>query len=251
MRKKSLAGVLFCLLTVSGWGQIQKMCDYGVLPTDNVTMLEINPSLTAVDDSRGVSSAQLLIKTYHTINENYNWGVEVPLARYESPQKSVGGLGDALANVTWSRFSDESGVGYGARMEVFLPTATDKLLGAGQVQASPSVFVWKQFSSGIYVAGGYKHYVSVLGDHARDDIDAGRFRVNISYLNAANWWIQTNWYYHQNFRQSGKMEFIPEAEIGTLVSQGTALYLNGSTHAGGNQHSKDWTLGVGFKILYL
>ena len=251
MQRKNLVAVLLCLWAVPGLAQIQKICDSGVLPTDNVTMVEINPSLTTLDDSRGVSSSQLLLKTYHTINATYNWGVEVPLARYESPEKSVSGLGDALANVTWSRFSDESHIGYGARMEIFFPTATDKLLGSGKVQASPSVFVWKQFSSGIYVAGGYKHYVSIVGERARDDIDMGRFRVNVSYLSPANWWIQTNWYYHQNFRESGKMEFIPEAEIGTLVSRGTALYVQGSTHAGGNMHSKDWTLGVGFKILYL
>ena len=249
--QRSFLTVIIFFLALPGFGQIQKLCDYGVLPTDNVTMLEINPSLTTIDDSGGVSSSQLLLKTYHTINVHYNWGIEVPLARYESPEKSVSGLGDMLANVTWSTFSDVSQIGYGARMEVFLPTATDKLLGSGQFQASPSVFVWKKFSSGIYVAGGYKHYVSVIGDHAREDIDMGRFRVNISYLDPSNWWIQTNWYYHQNFRHSGQMEFIPEMEIGTLVSRGTALYLIGSTHAGGNMHSKDWTLGVGFKILYL
>ncbi len=251
MLKKGILFFFLCAVGLPGFGQIQKLCDYGILPTDNVTMLEVNPSLTAIDDSKGVSSSQLLFKTYHAINVHYNWGIETPLARYESAEKSVSGLGDILANATWSTFSDETQYGYGAKMEIFLPTATDKLLGSGQLQASPSIFVWRRFSSGIYVAGGYKHYVSVIGDHAREDIDMGRFRINVSYLSPANWWIQTNWYYHQNFRQSGKMEFIPEAEVGTLVSSGTALYLVGSTHAGGNMHSKDWTLGVGFKILYL
>ena len=241
----------FCLLVLPGFGQIQRLCQYGVLPMENVTMLEMYPSVTAIDDSGGVSSSQLLIKTYHTINKNYNWGIEAPLSRYESPEKSINGLGDVLANITWTVPPDGPGIGYGSRIEVFFPTATDKLLGSGKLQASPSVFVWRVFSSGIYIAGGYKHYVSVIGDHAREDINTGRFRVNISYLNPNNWWIQTNWYYHQDFNHRGKMEFIPEAEIGTLVSQGTALYLNGSTHAGGNIHSKDWTLGVGFKILYL
>lgn len=251
MMKKGWSVFIYCMLPMLGWGQIQKFCDCGILPTDNATMVEVNPSLTAIDDSRGISSSQLLLKTYHTFHTHYNWGMEAPLARYESPEKSVSGLGDVLANVTWSRFSNVTHWGYGGRMEIFLPTATDKRLGSGQVQASPSVFVWRQFSSGIYVAGGYKHYVSVLGDHAREEIDMGRFRLNVSYLAPANWWVQTNWYYHQNFRHSGKMEFIPEAEIGTLVSSGTALYIVGSTHGSGNMHSKDWTLGVGFKILHL
>ena len=245
---------MFCIFlgsTLPGWGQIQNLDEYDVLPTANVTMLEINPSLTAVDDSGGVSSAQLMIKTYHTINPHYNWGVEVPLARFESPAKSVNGLGDVLANATWVIPPENHPYGYGAKMEFFLPTATDKRLGTGQLQASPSVFFFWVFNSGIYVAGGYKHYVSLVGEHNRADINAGRFRLNVSYLNAHNWWIQTNWYYHQDFEHKGKMEFVPEVEVGTLVNKGTALYVNGSTHAGGNMRSKDWTLGVGFKILYL
>ena len=251
MQKKGyLIGVLF-LCALPGMGQIQNTCDCGVFPTDNVTLLEINPSLTTIDDNGGVSSSQLMLKMYHTINANFNWGMEAPLVRYESPEKSVDGLGDILANVTWTRFSDVSRFGYGAKMEFFLPTATDHLLGSGQLQASPSVFVWWALPEGFYVAGGYKHYVSIAGDHNRDDIDMGRFRLNVSYLSTANWWIQTNWYYHQNFCQSGKMEFIPELEVGTLINLGAAVYINGSTHASGNMHTKDWTLGVGFKILHL
>ena len=251
MKQKYVWTVLACLIALPGFGQIQRLCQYGVLPIENVTMLEAYPAVTAIDDSGGISSSQLVIKTYHTINKHYNWGLEVPLTRYESPEKSVNGLGDVLANVSWMNPPENNKMGYGAKMEFFLPTATDKLLGSGQFQASPSVFVWWQFNSGIFVAAGYKHYVSVIGDHAREDINTGRFRVNLSYLNPNNWWIQTNWYYYQDFHHSGRMEFVPELEVGTLVSQGTGIYINGSTHAAGNWHSKDWTLGVGFKILYL
>ncbi len=251
MYKKWWVVGIVCLVSLPGFSQIQRLCQYGVLPTDNVTMMEINPSVTAIEDSRGLSSSQLLIKTYHTINAHYNWGVEAPLVRYESPDKSVNGLGDILANISWIEPQNENGFGYGAKMEFVLPTATDKRLGAGQLQASPSFFLLWVLDSGIYIASGYKHYVSVIGDHAREDINYGRFRLNISYLNPNNWWIQTNGYYYQDYRHHGRAEFIPELELGTLVSQGTGIYLNGSTHAGGNWHSKDWTLGVGFKILYL
>ena len=249
---KKYGTILLCLFTAGmGWGQIQRICPYGVLPTDNVTMLEINPTLTAIDDSKGISSSQLVTKMYHTINQHYNWGVEVPLSRFESAEKSVNGLGDILANITWSQQPENNSLGYGAKMEMFIPTATDKLLGSGQLQASPSVFVWWGKGAGFYAAAGYKHYVSVIGDHARDDINFGRFRLNISYLSSSQWWVQTNWYYYQDFRHTGKMEFVPEAEIGTMVNEGTAFYINGGTHAGGNWHSKDWSLGVGFKVLYL
>ena len=71
--------------------QIQRTYHYGVVPTENITTFEVNPSITAVDDSAGISSTQLTLKTYHVINERFNWGVEVPLVRYESPDKSVNG----------------------------------------------------------------------------------------------------------------------------------------------------------------
>ena len=251
MKKKIILLMGLCLLPLTGWAQLQRLCSYGVLPTDNVTMLEINPVLTAIEDSKGVSSSQLIVKTYHTINKHYNWGVELPLGRYESPAKSVSGLGDVLANVSWVQPQGDTGFGYGAKMEVFLPTATDKRLGSGQLQASPSFFLLWVFDPGLYVAAGYKHYVSVLGDHSREDINFGRFRLNISYLSSDKWWVQTNWYYYQDFHNTGKAEFVPELEVGTLVNEGTALYINGSTHGAGNWHSKDWSVGVGFKILYL
>jgi len=244
--------VLFCLLAaLPGWGQLQKLCHYGVMPTDNITSVEVNPSLTAVDDSGGVSTSQMTFKMYKVINPNWNWGVELPLARFESPDKSVNGLGDMLLSAAWVKPEAADSLGYGAKMEFIVPTATDKRLGSGQLQASPALFaVWTN-GNGWYVAAAYKHYASVIGDHARDDINYGRFRGNISYLSENKWWVQTNWYYYQNFHDSGKMEFVPELEVGTLVNEGTAFYINGSTHAAGNWKSKNWSMGVGFKVLYL
>ena len=245
-------GLLICLLlSLPACGQLQHIRPYGVLPTENITTIEVNPSLTTLEDSEGISTSQLTFKTYRVINESYNWGVEVPMSRYESSQKSVNGLGDTSLNATWMIPVGKNRLSYGSKLEFFIPTATDKLLGSGKLQVSPSVFAVWRLDNGMYVSGGYKHYVSVLGDGAREDINCGRFRINISYLSPYKWWIQTNWYYYQDYQHDGKMEFIPELELGTLVNEGTAFYINGSTHAGGNWHSKDWSLGVGFKVLYL
>ncbi len=250
MRKWIVISVTL-FVTLPGWSQLQKLCRYGVLPTDNITSLEVNPSLTAADDSGGVSTSQLLFKAYRVISSHWNWGVEVPLVRFESPDKSVNGLGDILVNVTWMKPESSNRLGYGAKMEFLTPTATDKHLGSGKLQASPSLFAVWTSGNGWYVAATYKHYVSVLGDHAREDINYGRIRGNISYLSENKWWVQTNYYYYQNFRDSGKMEFVPEVELGTLVNEGAAFFINGSRHAAGNWKSKDWSMGVGFKVLYL
>lgn len=250
MRKYLALGVLlwFCAPVNA---QIQRSYHYGVVPTENITTFEVNPSTTVIDDSGGVSSSQLTLKTYRVISERFNWGVEVPLSRYESPDKSVSGLGDTLLSVSWLIPEDDRLLGYGFKMEVFVPTATDRLLGAGKLQLSPSAFILFSLPGNLYAAAGYKHYQSVVGDHARDDINYGRLRLNVGYTSPSQWWALVNLYYYMDYECGGRAEFIPELEVGTLVNEGTAFYINGSTHAAGNWNTKDWSLGVGFKLLYL
>ncbi|MDO5764353.1 MAG: hypothetical protein Q4P84_01460 [Elusimicrobiales bacterium] len=250
MRKYLALGVLlwFCAPVNA---QIQRSYHYGVVPTENITTFEVNPSTTVIDDSGGVSSSQLTLKTYRVISERFNWGVEVPLSRYESPDKSVSGLGDTLLSVSWLIPEDDRLLGYGFKMEVFVPTATDRLLGAGKLQLSPSAFILFSLPGNLYAAAGYKHYQSVVGDHARDDINYGRLRLNVGYTSPSQWWALVNLYYYMDYERGGRAEFIPELEVGTLVNEGTAFYINGSTHAAGNWNTKDWSLGVGFKLLYL
>lgn len=249
---KKIFLLLICVLSVLPLSaQIQKKYYYGVVPTENITTFEVNPSLTAIDDSGGVSVSQTVFKAYRVINPQFNWGVEVPLSRYESPNKSVNGLGDILANVSYFVPKGNNDYGYGAKMEIILPTATDDLLGTGKLQFSPSVFVLFLGWNGFYAAAGYKHYVSLAGDGGRDDINMGRFRGYLSYISPDQWWVVLNGYYYMDYKHSGQAEFIPELELGTLVNEGTALYINGSTHAGGNWHTKDFSVGIGFKLLYL
>lgn len=250
MRKYLALGVLLWFCAPAN-AQIQRSYHYGVVPTENITTFEVNPSTTVIDDSGGVSSSQLTLKTYRVISERFNWGVEVPLSRYESPDKSVSGLGDALLSVSWLIPENDRLLGYGFKMEVFVPTATDRLLGAGKLQLSPSAFILFSLPGNLYAAAGYKHYQSVVGDHARDDINYGRLRLNVGYTSPSQWWALVNLYYYMDYERGGRAEFIPELEVGTLVNEGTAFYINGSTHAAGNWNTKDWSLGVGFKLLYL
>ena len=251
MKKWILAAVLMGVM-FPVHAQLQRKYHYGVEPTENITSLEINPTFTAIDDSAGVSTSGVTAKMYKVIDPNWNWGVEVPLTRFESPEKSVSGLGDITLAVNWMRpESIQGGFGYGAHMELVAPSASDKLLGTGKLQAGPSVFALYSWQSGIFTAVGYKHLFSLFGDHARDDISLGRFRYNLSYLSEDKWWVQANLYYYQDFENSGQMEFVPELEIGTLINDGTAMYVNSGTHAAGNMHSKDWNVSIGFRILYL
>lgn len=249
LRKYLTLGILLWICALAN-AQIQRSYHYGVVPTENITTFEVNPSTTVIDNSGGISFTQLTLKAYRVIDERFNWGIEAPVSRYESPDKSVNGLGDVLASFSWLIPENEDSLGYGFKMELFLPTATDKRLGTGKLVASPSAFVLFSLPKNLYAAFGYKHYQSVVGDHARDDVNYGRLRANIGYMSPAQWWVLTNLYYYINYERGGQAEFIPELEIGTLVNEGTAFYINGSTHAAGNWRTKDWSLGVGFKLLY-
>ena len=251
MRKWTLLAVLLCgMLPLHA--QLQRDYQYGVEPTENITSLEINPTFTAIDDSAGVSTSGVTAKMYKVIDPNWNWGIEVPVGRFESPEKSVSGLGDITLAVNWMKpESIQGGFGYGAHMEMIVPTATDKRLGAGQVQVGPSAFALYSWDSGIFTAIGYKQMVSLFGDHARDSINMGRLRYNLSYLSDDKWWVQGNLYYYHDFTTSGKMEIVPELEVGTLINDGTAIYVNAGTHAAGNMNSKDWNVSIGFRVLYL
>ena len=72
-------------------------------PTDNITSLEINPTFTAIDDAGSISSSGVTAKLYHTLDPNWNWGIEVPLTRYESAAKSESGLGGITLALNWMR----------------------------------------------------------------------------------------------------------------------------------------------------
>lgn len=251
MLRKFLALSILLWLCSSAHAQIQRPYHYGVVPTENITTFEVNPSTTVIDDSAGISSTQMTLKTYRVISNSFNWGVEVPLSRAESPDKSVNGLGDVLLSFSWLLPEEDELLGFGFKMEMNLPTATDRELGAGKVQLSPSAFILFSLPADFYAAVGYKHYQSVVGDHARDDVSHGRFRLNVGYTSPSQWWALVNLYYYMNYERPGGTEFVPELEVGTLVNDGTAFYMNGSTHAAGSWHTKDWSLGVGFKLLYL
>ena len=132
MRKISFwLSVCFLLAAFPAQAQLQRTYEYGVVPTENITSLEIQPVLNVLDSSAHTSSTQTTIKAYHVLSSAWNWGAEVPLVRYESPERSVGGLGDIMLALAYMHPESLSGgFGWGARMEVFTPTATDSHLGS-------------------------------------------------------------------------------------------------------------------------
>ena len=243
-----LAWFLICAV-LPAWAQIQKFCIPGVAPSRHVTSLEFAPGMTVVDNNGSVSVNSLTSKLYYAFTPDYNVGIEVPLARFESPDKSANGLGDVLLSA--QAVHSVHYIDWGVKLESFLPTATDDTLGTGKWVISPAMFAVLPVNENFFVAAGYKQYVSVAGDGGRQDLNYGRIRLLFSYMDDDQWWITFDPQYYVDYKNSGQAELVWESEIGVMVNAGTALYIKPGAHLGGNWKTRDWTLNMGFKILYL
>lgn len=229
--------------------QIQQIRD--VLPNDTVTSLEFNPSLDVLDDTGSTSLSKMTFKGHYKFAPDLTAGVEIPLARFESPAQSKDGLGDITLSLSMGRYNEGQTWSYGAVLESVVPTATSDELGSGKLQVNPSMYGVFMPTENWFFALGYKQHWSVAGDGGRDDINSGRIRGAVAYLSDTNWWIILDPRYYIDYDNSGHAKFQPEAEIGTMVNEGTAIYLRGGGKVAGNMGGPDWTVSMGFKVLYL
>ena len=229
--------------------QIQQIRD--VLPNDKVTSLEFNPSMDVLDDSGSVSLSKMTMKGYYRFAPNLTAGIEVPFSRFESPVKSKNGIGDITLSLSLGRYNEGEVWSYGAVLESIVPTATSDELGAGKLQFNPSVYGVFMPTSNWFFALGYKQMWSIMGDGGRDNINQGRIRGAVVYLSDTNWWVMLDPRYYIDYDIPGRAKFQPEAEIGTMVNEGTAVYLRAGSKLGGNMAGPDWTISAGFKVLYL
>lgn len=80
LRKRKF--ILLCALLVcaaSARARLQKNCPvHDVVPTENITSLEINPALDVVDDSAGVSVFKMTLKEFFALSRPFNAGVKLP-----------------------------------------------------------------------------------------------------------------------------------------------------------------------------
>lgn len=250
MLKKYVVWLVFCLGCVPfAQAQIQQIRD--VLPNDRVTSFELSPSLDVMDNSGSVSLSKMTLKGYYKFAPFLTAGMELPMARFESPAKSKNGLGDITLSLSMGRYNEGETWSFGAVAETVLPTATSDELGTGKVQLNPSVYGVFMPTPNWFFALGYKQQWSVAGDGGREDINVGRIRGAIAYLSDSNWWVVLDPRYYVDYEVSGQDKFQPEAEIGTMINHGTAVYLRGGGKVSGNMAGPDWTVSAGFKVLYL
>lgn len=245
--------MLFVMFALCGgpfaYAQIQQIRD--VLPNDRVTSLEFNPSLDVLDNSASTSLSKMTMKGYYKFAPNLTAGIELPLARFESPHKSKNGLGDITLSLSMGRYNEGQVWSYGAVLESIVPTATSDELGSGKIQINPSIYGVYMPTPNWFFALGYKQHWSVAGDGGRDNINNARLRGAIAYLSDTNWWAFLDPRYYIDYDNPGHAKFQPEAEIGTMINAGTAVYLRAGGKMGGNMAGPDWLVSAGFKVLYL
>lgn len=250
-KKYVITAVCLFLCAQASFAQLQK--NYiirDVVPTENVTSLEFNPSLDVLENSGGTSISKMAFKAGFAFDEHFNVGMEVPLARFESPEKSKNGLGDVSFSLTATQYV-YGPWSFGTTFEFILPTATEDLLGTGKLQFSPAIYAVYMPENNFFFSAGYKQYWSTIGADNRPDINKGRFRVVLGYLSDSKWWAMVDPRYVIDYEHSARAHFAPEFEIGTMINPGASVYLRGGGKMGGDLPGSDWTVSVGFKVLHL
>ncbi|WP_428080685.1 hypothetical protein [Candidatus Avelusimicrobium alvi] len=251
MFKKAFSFLLFAVLAVPAAAQLQETVYIrGVIPTENVTSLEIKPRFKAKDDSRNETVATVEIKPSFKLNDNWKFGAEIPLSRYSKKDFSQKGLGDIMLSGFFTEYSPDAVFSYGVGAEMTFPTATGRELGDGKAVAEPEVFlVWK-LSPHFFIETEYRHIFSYAGSSGRDDIHESRYRMIFGYMSADKWWFEFDPRYTVDYKNKSEAELIGEFELGTMINVGASAYIRGGWHLAGNKYSQDWELMLGFKILY-
>lgn len=220
----------------------------GVRPSDKISTLELNPSITTLDNHGGSSISNMTVKYYYSFGEGtYSIGTELPFSRFESPAVSKNGIGDILLSASVVKRFGNSAIG--AVTEFTLPSATYDELGIGKWQISPAVYGEIEPIENVFMALGYKHYVSVAGPSSRNDINLGRIRFITAYLSEYNWWVMLDPKYYIDFEDNSAGEFIFEIETGIMLYDEISMYLKPGWHVAGNRDTMDWSLSFGVKLL--
>ncbi|MBR2865627.1 MAG: hypothetical protein IKC13_05100 [Elusimicrobiaceae bacterium] len=249
MKSNLLLLVLLTFCSVASWAQLQDI--HGVIPTENVTSLEILPRFKAKDDSKNISVATLEINPTFKLNKHWKFGAEIPLTRYGKEDFSEKGLGDLVTSFYYTDYSPNKIFSYGIGAEMTWPTASHELLGDGKAVAEPEIFLVWQITPHFFIETEYRHIFSYAGNGSRDDINESRYRMIFGYMSDNKWWIELDPRYIVDYENPSEAELIGKAEIGTMINAGSSIYARAGWHLAGNKYSHDWEFMVGFKILYL
>jgi hypothetical protein len=216
-------------------------------------LYSIRPEYFRVDD--GVWRMQVVSRYDTAIRRNRIWlggkrgmliRLELPVVTSEAPSAGTQtGLGDAYAQVLSIPFNNGR-FAYVVGTGLFLPTATDRILGAGKVTLAPAFApIWFLRGRGMFYVK-LQDFISVAG--ADDRPDASFFLVTPTLMHTLprRSWILLDTETTTNWHQGGKTGVKSGVQFGK-IARGFGLWLKPEVWWGPNRAGR-WNLKTGLVI---
>ena len=244
--KKKLFFCIYCLLIP--FPSFAESAIKGVNPADNVTKLELLPSLNVIDAEGSPSITTLGLKYDKELYGAYGINFELPLSYFSGHGISSSGIGDLrLRGRGQYRFGKNVII---AATEFILPTASSDNLGMKQYTFDPTLAYVYAFSSNIFAALVGKQFISLenLEPRKYQDINHTQVRLLMGYLSNKGWWLALDpqlWINDEN----GRQEYLVEAELGTMLNRTTGIWTRVGKRVGGDWHRNDWSILLGIRFI--
>lgn len=244
--KKTIFALSAVLLT--SFSAFAESAVKGVNPADNVTKLELLPSLNVIDAPGRPSITTLGLKYDKELYKIFGINFELPLGHFSGYGLSDTGIGDLrVRGRAQYRFGRNVIIG---ATEFVLPTATEKTLGTKQYTFDPTLAYVYAFSPNFFTALVGKQFISLynLEPEMYQDTNHTQIRMLMGYLSKDGWWMALDPQLWIN-DEDGRQEYLLEGEVGTMLSRTTGIWTRVGKRLGGDWHRNDWTVLLGIRFI--
>ncbi len=220
----------------------------GVNPADNVTKMELLPSLNVIDAEGRPSVTTLGLKYDKQLYGAYGINFELPLSHFSGYGIADSGIGDLRVRGRGQyRFGRNVIIG---AAEFVLPTATSDTLGTRQYTFDPTLAYVYAFSPNFFTALVGKQFISLynLDEEKYQDTNQTQIRMLVGYLSSKGWWAALDPQVWIN-NEDGRTEYLMEGEIGTMLNRTTGVWTRVGKRLGGDWHRNDWTVLLGIRFI--
>ena len=247
----------FCMkkiLIVFGTLTLIPVCSFadsavkGVNPADNVTKMELLPSLNVMDVDGKPSVTTLGLKYDKELYKAFGINFELPLSHFSGYGISDAGIGDLrVRGRAQYRFGRNVIIG---ATEFVLPTATSDTLGTRQYTFDPTLAYVYAFSANFFTALVGKQFISLynLDKEKYQDTNQTQVRLLMGYLSNNGWWAALDPQVWIN-NEDGRVEYLVEGEVGTMLNRTTGVWTRIGKRITGDWHRNDWSVLLGIRFI--
>lgn len=220
----------------------------GVNPADNVTKMELLPSLNVLDTEGKPSITTLGLKYDKELYKIFGINFELPLSHFSGYGISDAGIGDLRVRGR-GQYRFGRNVIIGAAEFVF-PTATSDTLGTRQYTFDPTLAYVYAFSPNFFTALVGKQFISLynLDEEKYQDTNQTQIRMLIGYLSDKGWWAALDPQVWIN-NEDSRVEYLMETEVGTMLNRTTGVWTRIGKRLGGDWHRNDWSVLLGIRFI--